>query len=44
MPVITVVSKVYPKDISRRFKELKQVRQDIIFPEIPWERNWFTPK
>lgn len=36
--------RVYPKDRTDRFEELKRKRSDILFPEVPWERAWFTPK
>lgn len=36
--------RVYPKDLSGRFNELKNKRKDIIFPEIEWEEAWLTPK
>jgi hypothetical protein len=36
--------RVYPKDLTRRFEELKARRTDILFPSIPWEQTWITPK
>lgn len=36
--------RVYPKDRTGRFEILKKNRPDILFPEIPWEPNWLTPK
>ncbi len=36
--------RVYPKDRTGRFDELKAHRKDILFPEIPWEVEWHTPK
>lgn len=36
--------RVYPKDLSRRFDELKERRTDILFPKIAWEKEWLTPK
>ncbi len=36
--------RVYPKDRTKRFEELKRRRPDILFPEIPWEPAWLTPK
>ncbi len=36
--------RVYPKDRTGRFELLKKSRPDILFPEIPWEPNWLTPK
>ncbi len=36
--------RVYPKDLTGRFDELKQRRKDILFPKIAWEEGWLTPK
>jgi hypothetical protein len=36
--------RVYAKDRSGRFEPLKKRRPDILFPEVPWEPNWLTPK
>lgn len=36
--------RVYPKDQTGRFEELKRRRPDILFPKVPWEPAWFTPK
>ncbi|MQA28675.1 MAG: hypothetical protein GEU82_02390 [Luteitalea sp.] len=36
--------RVYPKDRTGRFDDLKQRRPDILFPEVPWEPAWLTPK
>jgi hypothetical protein len=36
--------RVYPKDQTGRFDELKQRRPDILFPPVPWEPAWLTPK
>lgn len=36
--------RVYPKDLTGRFEELKRRRPDILFPPIPWEAAWLTPK
>jgi len=38
-----LVVRVYPKDRTDRFDELRRRRPDILFPPIPWERNWLTP-
>jgi hypothetical protein len=35
--------RVYAKDLTGRFDELKRRRQDILFPPVPWEVNWLTP-
>jgi hypothetical protein len=36
--------RVYPKDRTGRFEELKRAYPDILFPEVPWEPAWLTPK
>ncbi|HEY7910859.1 MAG TPA: hypothetical protein VIG62_03015, partial [Blastocatellia bacterium] len=36
--------RVYPKDRTNRFEQLKRNRPDILFPEVPWEPAWLTPK
>jgi hypothetical protein len=36
--------RVYPKDLTGRFDELKKRRTDILFPKIAWEAAWLTPK
>lgn len=36
--------RVYAKDRSGRFEPLKRRRPDILFPDVPWEPNWLTPK
>jgi hypothetical protein len=36
--------RVYPKDQSGRFGTLKSRRPDILFPDVPWEPAWLTPK
>ena len=35
--------RVYPKDRSGRFEELKARRTDILFPEARWIDGWLTP-
>jgi hypothetical protein len=35
--------RVYPKDRTGRFDELKNRRSDILFPEARWEEAWLTP-
>jgi hypothetical protein len=35
--------RVYPKDQTDRFEDLKKRRSDILFPQIPWEPAWLTP-
>lgn len=39
-----LVVRVYPKDRTGRFEDLKQRRPDILFPEVPWEPAWLTPR
>lgn len=36
--------RVYPKDLTGRFEDLKRRRKDILFPRIAWEKAWLTPK
>lgn len=36
--------RVYPKDLTGRFDEVKERRKDILFPKIAWEEGWLTPK
>jgi hypothetical protein len=36
--------RVYPKDQTGRFDDLKKRRPDILFPKIEWEPEWLTPK
>ena len=36
--------RVYPKDLTGRFEELKKRRSDILFPDVAWEASWLTPK
>ncbi len=38
-----LVVRVYPKDTTGRFDLVKARRPDIIFPKIPWEKNYLTP-
>jgi hypothetical protein len=35
--------RVYPKDCTGRFDELKRRRADILFPEAKWVESWLTP-
>jgi hypothetical protein len=35
--------RVYPKDRTGRFNELKRRRADILFPEVNWVESWLTP-
>jgi hypothetical protein len=36
--------RVYPKDRTGRFEELKGRRPEILFPKVPWEAAWLTPR
>ncbi len=37
--------RLYPKDRTpHRFDEVRQRNPDILFPEIPWNTNFYTPK
>jgi hypothetical protein len=36
--------RVYAKDRTGRFDELKKRRPDILFPEVAWDAAWLTPK
>jgi hypothetical protein len=36
--------RVYAKDTTGRFDELKQRRPDILFPHVPWSPSWLTPR
>jgi hypothetical protein len=35
--------RVYAKDLTGRFEDLKRRRPDILFPEVPWDASWLTP-
>ena len=35
--------RVYPKDLSGRFDELKKRRRDIRFLDVAWDKDWLTP-
>jgi hypothetical protein len=39
-----LIVRIYPKDLTGRFEELKARRPDILFPRVPWETAWLTPK
>ncbi len=36
--------RVYPKDQTNRFDDLKRRRPDVLFPHVPWEPAWLTPR
>lgn len=36
--------RVYAKDLTGRFEDLKLRRPDILFPHVAWEKSWLTPK
>ena len=35
--------RVYPKDQTGRFDDVKQRNPDVLFPAVPWEPAWLTP-
>lgn len=35
--------RVYPKDQTGRFDDLKRRYPEVLMPAIPWESNWLTP-
>jgi hypothetical protein len=35
--------RVYPKDRTGRFDDVKQRNPDVLFPPVPWEPSWLTP-
>jgi len=35
--------RVYPKDQTGRFEEVRRRNVDVLFPAIPWEPAWLTP-
>jgi len=36
--------RVYPKDQTGRFEQVRRSNPDVLFPTIPWEPNWQTPR
>jgi hypothetical protein len=36
--------RVYPKDRTGRFEKTRDENPDILFPEVPWDPAWLTPK
>jgi hypothetical protein len=36
--------RVYPKDRTGRFDDLRRRRADILFPEVRWDDAWLTPR
>ncbi|MEQ1761678.1 MAG: hypothetical protein ABL984_00900 [Pyrinomonadaceae bacterium] len=36
--------RVYPKDLTGRFDELKSSRSDILFQKTEWDPSWLTPR
>lgn len=36
--------RVYPKDQTGRFEQVKRSNPDVLFPAIPWEPAWQTPR
>lgn len=39
-----LVVRVYPKDNSTRFDEVKRRRRDILFLDSQWDQSWLTPR
>jgi hypothetical protein len=35
--------RIYPKDQTGRFDEIKRRNPDVLFPPVPWEASWLTP-
>ena len=38
-----LILRVYPKDTTNRFEDLRERRPDIHFQKVPWEPNWLMP-
>lgn len=36
--------RISPKDLTGRFDELKRAYPNVLFPEVPWEAKYLTPK
>jgi hypothetical protein len=36
--------RVYPKDQTGRFEDLRRRRPDILFQQVPWQSKWLTPE
>lgn len=36
--------RVSPKDLTGRFDPMKREMPEALFPEVPWEARWLTPK
>ena len=36
--------RIYPKDRTRRFDDVKRENPDVLFPEVPWEPVWLMPR
>lgn len=36
--------RVYAKDLTGRFEDLKRRRPDILMPRVDWNPRWFTPE
>lgn len=43
-PQPQLLVRVYPKDQTGRFDDLKRRRKDILFPSVAWEAEGFTPR
>jgi hypothetical protein len=47
MPAATrpqLLVRVSPKDLSGRFDELQRQCPEVLFPAVPWEAAWLTPR
>jgi hypothetical protein len=42
-PTPQLLVRVYPKDRTGRFDDLKHRCPDVLFPVVPWEPSWLTP-
>ncbi|MFN0086390.1 MAG: hypothetical protein ACKVX9_13465 [Blastocatellia bacterium] len=36
--------RVSPKDPTGRFEQMKRELPEVLFPEVPWDARWLTPK
>lgn len=39
-----VMVRVYPKDRTGRFEDVKRRRPEVLFPHVPWESEHLTPR
>lgn len=38
-----LIVRVYPKDTTERFAQLRERRKDIRFLDVAWDKDWLTP-